>query len=328
MIRQAVLEVSVTQNQDPPNQFSIRLAGDALSSPCKHPFLEGAKVEIGMGYQNRVERIFVGEITALSMEFPSSGEVTLQVEGFDPAHRLTRGTAYRIFGAPGPEDALSDSDIVTRIAQEVGMRVDVDATPKRKKARVQQHTTNRTLLNEIVEANNYFLWVEDGTLYFKRRPLTARTVALEWHKDLLSFSPRLTTASQVEAVIVRGWDPQQKQAFVSRASRSPGISNFLSEDGFRMIAQGADGKSARVLTDTTVASKEEAQRLADRVLHAQEQEFLTGSGAAVGNANIRVGTKLKLTKIERFSATYTVTKATHTYGGEGYQTQFEVSYGG
>jgi hypothetical protein len=52
---------------------------------------------------------------------------------------------------------------------------------------------------------------------------------------------------------------------------------------------------------------------------------LTGSGTTIGDPRIRAGTVIRIGGVgERFGGLYRVTSATHTLGGEGYRTAFEV----
>src|SRR5205823_1678256 len=70
--------------------------------------------------------------------------------------------------------------------------------------------------------------VADGKLSF-RRPRDAGEgpepgdyyasdpLQMVWGRDLVEFRPRLTAASQVTEVQVRGWDPANKQALIGAA---------------------------------------------------------------------------------------------------------------
>ena len=325
-----IQEIVITETADPPTQFTIRFVdSEQHFTGSKPPLIgEGSKVKISLGYVNQLTPLLTGEVTAITAEFPEVGALSYQVEGFDLSHRLSRGTAYRVFGKPGPEDALTDSDIVRQLAQEVGLQPVVGPTPVRAHARVQRHVTNRKMLDMLAQANNFSFWVDGEILYFQQSPRRAGSVSLAWGESLIRFNARLSTAGQVEAVVVHGWDAKQKLAFTGRASRSSGITRFLAPSGANMVSLGANGSSERGMADTGATSQQEATQLASSVLHAQERGFLTGSGATVGTPAIRVGASLTLTKLGRFSGAYTVTRATHTYNLNGYQTSFEASYGG
>jgi phage protein D/phage baseplate assembly protein gpV len=325
-IAKTILEISVTEDLNPPSQFSFRLNDPTLKLISKQDgrFTEGKRVEISIGFVGNTRKMIVGEISAVMADFPSSGPATLEVQGFDLLHGLTRGTIYRKFEELTPNSGVSDSDIVSQIAQEMKLNPSVDSTPKRSQPRVQNHQTNFTFLQELAKANGYFFWVDGDTLYFQKQP-PANTIQLEWHKTLMSFSPRLSTAGQVNAVEVRGWDPMQKQSFAVRVPRSKAATAQLSPTGQQQIARGSGGQSVLFITDARVTSEQEARDLAERILADQQQTVISGSGTSVGLPDLRAGTILELTGIGRFDGSYLVTSATHTVGDGGYQTSFQVN---
>lgn len=326
-IARNILEIGVTERLNPPNQFSFRLNDPTLKFINREDglFTEGKRVEIAIGFVGNMRKMIVGEISALTADFPSSGPATLEVQGFDLLHRLTRGTVYRRFAGSTPDSGLPDSQIVNRIAEEMGLRPSVDSTPMRTKARVQDYMTNLSFLEELARVNGYFLWVEEDTLYFKQKRPTPGRLQLEWRRTLMSFSPRLSTAGQVKAVEVRGWDPLQKQSFSARAERSMASTAELSSTGQQQLVRGTGGRSELVITDAPVSSAQEAQALAESVLADRQQTAFTGSGTSVGHPDMRVGTILELSGIARFSGNYAVTEVTHTVSDSGYQTSFQVN---
>ena len=321
-----ILEISVTEHLSPPSQFSFRLNDPKLEfiDPQSGLFAEGTRVEISLGFAGNTRKMMAGEISALTADFPNSGPATIYVEGFDLLHRLTRGTVYRTFGGEEADSGMPDSEIVTQIAGEADLVGSVDKTPAPKQARVQNHKTNLAFLQRLAEENGYFLWIDGKTLYFKREQPALDTIKLKWGKTLMSFSPRLSTAGQVDEIEVRGWDPIQRQAVSSRAKRGGAADNALAPAGRLQIGKGSGGKSERVIEDAHVTSAQEAQALAEKLVFDQNRVLITGSGSSPGPPDIRPGTILDLSGIGRFNGEYVVEQVTHSIGGGGYQTSFEV----
>jgi len=320
----SILDVTFTEHLDPPSEFSFRVNDPTLKFIDQRAghFTEGTRVDVSMGYRGKTTLMIVGEIVALSADFPSSGPATLEVEGYDLLHAATRGTAHRVFDGPSPDTAASDGQVVSQIASDLSLSPSVDSSLSRTEPWVQDHTTNLKMLEAVAAASGFFLWVDGSTLYFKRNPPAPARVPLKWGQNLLSFSPRLTTAGQVNAVEVRAWDPVQKQAVTGRAQRK---GSSLAATGEQQVARGAGGRSERVLwRELGISSSQEAQALADRLLADQEQGSLRSSGSSVGRTDIRVGAILELSGIGRFSGDYQVEEVTHTIGDGGYQTTFQV----
>lgn len=319
----SILEISVTEHLNPPSEFSFRVNDPKLKFINKENglFTEGTKVEISIGYVGSTRSMITGEISALTADFPSSGPATLHVQGFDLLHRLTRGNAYRKFDGSTPDSGLADSDVVSKVASDVGLQLSADSTATRTKPRVQNYKSNLAFLEELALANGYSLWVEGSTLHFKKAPPERKTIRLEWGKTLLSFSPRLTIAGQVNAIVVRGWDPIQKQSISSPSK----VTRDLAATGQEQIGRGAGGKSELVIQALSVSSTQEAQALADKLLSDQLQGLITGNGTSAGEPEMQVGTVLDLRRVGRFSGNYVVQRVTHTVSEGGYQTSFEVT---
>jgi phage protein D/phage baseplate assembly protein gpV len=322
-IARRITRVSVTEPQDPPNHFSLQFydPGLELIGTVDGLFAEGAKVEIGLGYVGDVRPMFKGRITAVTAQFPESGPPVVDVEGSDDLHKLTRGTAYGSF-----EEA--DGDIVRKMIadQMVGLQVEVDDTPARMRPRVQMHRSNYAFLQDLAALNRYAVWVEDGTLFFKKTRPTRNKLPLEWGRTLQSFTPRISTAGLVRKVVVKGYDPIQK-GFTGAADSPATLPVGLSPSGLLDVESGSGGRSELVLEGAPVSSEVEATAYAQAILDQIWQGAVTGSGTSPGQPEIRVGTVLEMSKIGRFSGDYVVTSVTHSVGEGGYQTSFEVNGG-
>ena len=124
-LAKSIMEITVTEHLTGPNSFSFRLNDPklALIDEKKGPFTEGTRVEIDLGFVGNTRKMIVGEISALTADLPSSGPATVEVQGFDLFHGLTRGTVYRQFGGESPDSGLRDSEIVSQIASEMQLAV-------------------------------------------------------------------------------------------------------------------------------------------------------------------------------------------------------------
>ena len=323
-IARRITRVSVTESQDPPNQFALQFYDPELKliDAASGLFVEGAGIGIDLGYVGDVRPMFQGRITAVTTQFPESGPPVIDVEGTDQLHKLTRGTAHRRF-----EETQPDSDILAEIARELGLRPDADATPPRRRPRVQMHESNYAFLQGLAALNGYAVWVEDGRLFFKKSRATRASLPLEWGRTLQSFTPRISTSGLVRRVLVKGYDPIQKQGFTGRADGPTTLPVGLSESGLRDVRSGSGGRSELVVEGAPVSSEEEATAHAQGLLDQIWQGAVTGTGTSPGQPKIRVGTILALSKIGRFSGNYVVTRVTHSIGEGGYQTSFEVNGG-
>jgi Bacteriophage probable baseplate hub protein len=266
----------------------------------------------------QLTKLVTGRVTAVSMDIPDSGPATVHVEGFDLAHGLTRGTVYKTWGGPDPTDGMADSDIVTQIvgAAGVGLQADVEQTKQRDKPVLQNNVSNLQFLVGLAHQNNFYLWIDETTLHFKSQLPTGNPLTLERGKTLVSFSGRVSTAGQVASVKVRGLDAHKQpiSAVVQRTDTSS-----LSSNGRAQLAG-----STALIADAPVSTTDQAMSYAQSIIAGQQRTLFSGSGVAVGNPAMQVGTLLTLVGVGRFEGTYTVQQVTHTLGASGYQTTFQV----
>jgi uncharacterized protein len=327
LLAKSITEISVSDFLGPPSQFRFRLNDPKMSSidPMTGCFTEGTKIEIELGFVGNTRSMIVGEISAVAVDFPSSGPVTVEVEGYDLLHRLTRGTTYRTFYGTNPGDGVPHSQIVSQILDDASLQSSVDPDLSESKPKVQDHVNDLVVLEQLARDDGYFLWMDGETVYFQSEPLQLPGLTLEWGKTLMSFSPRLSTVGQVNSVEVRGWDPVQKQSVTGRAQSTSTYDSALAPSGLQQVSQGAGGNSEMVVQEAGVTSDDEAQDRADLLLFEQRQALVTGNGTSVGQPDMRVGATLTLNGIGRFTGDYVVRRVTHSLGASGYQTSFEVN---
>ncbi len=328
MIARNISQVSVTQDLDPPDKFNIQFNDPELTliDPQTGVFTEGSLVKISMGYIGNTEEMITGEISALAVNLSNSGPTTVSADGFDLLHRLSRGVHYHTFAGQKPNSSIPDSDIALKFAAEMGLKSSVDPTPARNEPRTQNYETDLAFLKKIAQENGYSLWVEGDTLYFKSQRPAPNSVQLEWGKTLTSFSPRLSISGQVNTVEVRRpADSAKKPSLSGSAQRSSKAKSLLAPTGQKQLDRGSGGQSKLVIIRASVSSAAEAKTHAEEAMSQQEQDLISGSGTCVGYPDIRVGTELQLSGIGRFDGVYVVGQATHSIGGSGYQTSFQVN---
>src|SRR5574341_1744158 len=68
-----IIQVSVTEQMDPPNQFSFQMYDpkQEFIDTEKGKFKERALIEISIGYVNNVKKMIVGKISSITADFPN-----------------------------------------------------------------------------------------------------------------------------------------------------------------------------------------------------------------------------------------------------------------
>ena len=318
-----VLDISVESSVHLPDMCALRLYDADFSLVQGNSWDIGKALQISAGYAaGNLSKIFDGEITALEMDMAAQGVPTLLVRAFDRGHRLQRGRKRETFVQ------MTDADIARRVGQSAGFLVEADSTSPTHDWVMQNNQTDWEFLSERAARNGFRLYVDgQKTLCFKKvvNPKQG-TVTLAWGETLLSFRPREVASPQVSEVIVRGWDPNTKQALVGTATAAQGTPQIgLGKTGKQVAAVFGDAKM--VVVDRVVHSQSEAQQIANSIYDDIAGGFLEADGYAVGNPQVLAGQSVQINNVgSRFSGKYFVTAATHVWSpDDGYTTSFSIS---
>jgi phage protein D len=313
-----------------------------LFDPCNKT------VEVRAGYLGDLRTLVRGTFTTLEPNFPASGSPTLAVRGLNALHQLRRKQYSTTWGDQ------RDSEI----AKDIGERTDPQLGKKQKRFPMPIVISDEALSQEraipyVAQSSQYdidFLFVRarrlgyvvcirEGDLKAKeaaRRkthlyfgPSDGRTPGarepiyrLRWGASLIDFKPTLTTANQVKAVTVKGWDRAKKKEIsvrVSLESKELAVNKDLHE-----LLNKCDPRE-EVVVEKPVHTKEEAEKVAIGILKDRHKEMVKASASCVGLPSLCAGCKVEIESLgARFSGTYYVTSTTHTLGDSGYTTRFEA----
>lgn len=319
-----VLETVVCQHAEGPNSFDISVN---IVGPEDHRLKwidddrlqPGNKIEIRLGYKDRYETLIIGEITALHPKYSNAESARVHVQGFDKLHRLRRGRKTRSFVE------LKDSQIAEKIANEAGLSPEVEDTGVVFDYVLQNNLSDLDFLMERARRIRYELRAEGQKLVFRRaKNDLAKSVTLEYTKSLRQFCPRLTTMGQVEEVMVRGWNPQSKEAVLGVARKGDEDARMGGKQSGPEIASKAFGSQKIAVVDLPMANQTEADQVAHALYNRMALDLITGEGEAVGNIDIVAGRTIELKGLgQRFSGDYYLKSTEHRVSPKtGYLTRF------
>jgi phage protein D len=320
-----IAEVVVDEDVSVPSMFSIQLleADDMRQVMTwvddETLFAIGSQVEIRLGEVGAMKPIMKGEVVGLEPEFSSNRLMTITVRGYDRRHRLQRGRKTRTFLQQ------KDSEIAAQIATESGLTGDCEDSGVTLDYVIQSNSTDFEFLNQRAARIGYEVVVEDKTLFFRAaRNTEAKEVTLTLYKDLLEFSPRLSTLGQAKEVTVRGWDVKKKE--VIKSSVDSLKAKMGGAKGGGEIVTDAFGAAALIEVDRAITSQAEADKIARGLYERMSLSLVTGDGLCPGRPDVRAGKVISLQGLgKRFSGLYYVTRAIHTFAADqGYETRFQV----
>jgi uncharacterized protein involved in type VI secretion and phage assembly len=293
---------------DPGKSVEVKMVGEAVQQNGSHP---------------TETSVFKGEIVGLEPQFNKGGTSLFIIRAYDKRHRLTRATKTRVF------KQKKHSEIVSEIARENGLQSQVEDTSTQYEHLLQRNQTDLEFLLQMAGHNAYELLCEDTKIIFRKRQTGSPVATLKWGEDLMSFSPRLSAAGQVNEVTVKGWDLKQKQAIVGTAATSstqPAI-GFGKWGG--LTAQSAFSAAKYFEVQQPLKDQGEAQKLAAAILDTLNESFVEAEGVCYGSPTIKPGCKVKVENLgAKFNGEYLITSVTHRYsaqeGEATYTSQFRV----
>ncbi|CDY75454.1 FIG01122965: hypothetical protein [Caballeronia glathei] len=295
-------------------EMKVKWIDDAL-------FREGNPVEIELGYRDNRTTVFSGEITGLEPAFPEATPPTLTVRGYDRRHRLMRERKTRSF------TDVKDSDIASQLAATAGL------TPQTEDSRVtlpyvlQHNQTDLEFLLARARRIGYEVFVVDRTLVYRPRRIDASAaLTLRREIELLDFRPRLTTMGQVEEMLVKGWDANDKKAIVGRAAAGDEKSLMAGKASGPSSVADIFGHSGSASVAAPVQSQADADAVARQRFGEMALGYIRGEGLSIGEPKLRAGIVVKIEGLgERFSGLYYVTSTEQRFSTKkGYQTRFAV----
>ncbi len=265
--------------------------------------------------------MILGEISSVRPTFPSSGVPQMEISGYDLSHRIMKSKKSNSW------DDTTDSDVVKEIVSKYKLKTaGVEDTSVRYDKIIQDTESDFDFIKKLAKRNGFEFFVRGKTIYF-RAPKNDRTelTTLKWGETLNTFSPELNIANQVSEVEVRHWDPKTKKEIVGKAKKGDEHGRGPGKQSGGDIVEGASGGAVVEIIRTPVYSKEEADTIAKATLNKLAEGLIKGSGECIGIPDIMAGENIRLEGLgKKFTKTYYIEKTTHSIGGSGYKTTFNV----
>lgn len=290
-------------------------------------FLPGRRLGVSLGHRDGdLIALFDGRITYLQTDFSRGSHPRLIVGAVDLLHDLRteqRSITY---------EEKTDGDIAKEIADRLGLDIETRTGGSAEPAHpflFQRNQYDVQFLLDRARVLGYELTVSiseksgQASLYFgPSLDGDQPEYRLTYGRNLFSFRGCLDISNQVDAVVVRTWDPTNKEVQETESS-STRVEGVPSGAGRSRIASGFE-KRREIIVDEAVASVSEGTALAQGVHDDIRRRILVATGETSGLPRLRAGRKVILEGLgDRFSGTYFVTATRHRLGPNGYETRFD-----
>jgi phage protein D len=132
-------------------------------------------------------------------------------------------------------------------------------------------------------------------------------------------------ADQVTSSTARGWNAADGAAVEGVATSGTHLGPGRGRDGAAVLRETLDARAEHV-GHLAVATRDEAQAVAEAAYDLRARRFVTVEGTAEGNAQLRVGAHVTLANMTpQFDNTYYVVRSCHLFDlQQGYRTDFRA----
>jgi len=281
----------------------------------------GKDFAVQLGSLGQERQIFSGRISGLEANYPQGGSAALVVLAEDRLQDLRMTRRTRTF-----ED-VSDEDVIRQIANEHSLTPNLTLDGPTYKVLAQVNQSDLAFIRDRARSINAEVWLDGTNLYAKSRTDRAdSTFDLTYGGNLQRFTVRADLAGQCTELGVTGWDVAAKDAIEETAEESAISSELNGDTGGGSILQQAFAARKERIVHTVPLTSAEARSLAQARYREAARRFITGTGAADGDARIQVGATVNLTGLgSLFDGKYYVTRVRHTYDGRyGFRSEFDV----
>ena len=305
------------------------------------------QLELEIGYATQpLIKVFEGDVTGIDVNFPGGGIPSLKLVAHDYLHRMQKGSKARGFGilpdflvasilsAESQLVPLIDPTVVGASTALTVLQTIFSGSGTKQVGRAQGES-NFDFLKRIAHRYDADFWVDGNVLFLSRliKEFSPSTT-LRWGESLVDFNPRVNSVGQIAGVSAKLTLREIPLSFMLTIfwdfdREILGVSVVPGQAAGASAIEGIVGGQSITKVDLTVGSPADIAANAmclTRTLREKINTRVTGSGTAIGNPDIRVGSLMRLEGLgQDFSRDYRVTSAVHTIDSGGYKTNFEVA---
>lgn len=251
-------------------------------------FKIGQSLEIKMGDPGSSKSIYKGEIIGFEGSWKGGQPTKLTIRAMNKMHRLLRKRKSVTF------TDKTDEQILKQVAGDAGLNLTwKHATSITYKHVYQHNQKDLEFLRTRAARLGCHVWCVDSDLFVKEPDFSVKSgkkYSVDKTSQVRAFSPRMSSATVVKKVTVKGWNPETKELITGEASAEPtklGAENAVT-------ASGDLGKDETFTVDHPIWSQEEAKALAKARLCELNLQFITAELVVEGEAEAELGKSVEV----------------------------------
>jgi len=256
--------------------------GDEYTTSVK----PGDALEIKIG--DNSTSVYQGEVLGLEPVYKGGEKSRVTIRSVNKLHRLLRVRKSITF------TDKTDQSILSQVVSDSGLQLDFQAKTSIQYKHVYQHNqTNLEFLRTRAARLGCHVWCVGSTVHVKQPNLQgspAKTLKVDGSAQgdaiLRELHVRLSAASIVKKVTVKGWNPETKELITGQAEAQ---SSSLGDENAATGAGPLVGDETFTV-DHPIWSAEEANAIAFARLQDVSLGFITGTATCNGDPSFDIGT--------------------------------------
>jgi len=329
--RESISSIEIDENLDSPAKFTVSLNEIFDINTQKFRWLDdpsispGTEVGIIFGYASKPgkQSLIKGRIKGINSGFVTTGPSTLTLEGYDYSHDMQKKNEQKL-----SYKKMTYSEVVKEIATDnnlIPTKID-DTKIKQDDIQRKHNEKDYDFVKRLANQLGFEFFVRGDGLYFREpKDKDKGNVTFKLHNNLLSFSPRMSTANLTNEVRLHAYNKEKKEPITGTANINEIKSSVGIRDLDQIMAKSNSNNVQIRLEGKVVKDEKEAKAIAMAELKKRNQTLIEGTLECIGDPQLRPGMTVNIEKVgERFSGVYYVKSAKHSINESGYKTTLEV----
>lgn len=281
-----------------------------FKSDVKDRLILGAKVEVSLGYSSSLTVIFVGFIREIAYSFQENP--TMSVTAMDVRRLMMDGGGTYLVHLVKSYSAAFE-EVMKRYVK-LAPQKEVDTTEDQFEELTQRKNDYEFVTKHLAKMGEREFFVLAGKVYFREPQKQSEPImTLEWGHSLLSFTRNSLYQDILVAVI--GYDQDNKKALLGEATLK----------GDDKQKQAIPEPQATVKANPSLSDLKAVNAAAKKEAESRKQHAQGGQGTCIGLPEIVPGRYIKVKKLDGdIDNAYYITKVRHSFGSDGFSTQFET----
>jgi len=280
----------------------------------------GVAIEVYAGDEAQPREIFRGHVTAIEGDFKMGSPPELTVLAEDALTRARMARRSKTYSDMPP------ADVARAIAGDLGLRPVIAGLDSPTATWAQINESDLAFLRRLLARFDADVQVVGEELHVSPRGDVRRgAIDLALYSQLSRARVIADLAGQVTRSTARGWNAADGAAVEGVATAGTHLGPGRGHDGASVLRDALDTRAEHV-GHLAVATRDEAQAVAEAAFDLRARRFVTVDATAEGNAQLRVGAHVTLSDLNpQFDNTYYVVRACHVFDvHQGYRTDFRA----